>query len=155
LKIRVGGLIDYGFLHKTFEYLKITNRKEIRRVLKVLIDYTKADSILIPKSVHREFMEINKIKRDKFLSFLEVEINKLGLYFSICPIFDRNKIENIKNRHEIDLGESDAINQMTFLNEKKPRLCFFMTNDKKALNLNIENTEFLPWEEVKKILFRY
>lgn len=68
------------------KYYKKTDRSKFRKVLMYLIKYTKATGIWIPKTVQREFLSIKGIQREKFLNFLSVEINKLGLDFRICPV---------------------------------------------------------------------
>jgi hypothetical protein len=132
------------------------NKTTLRYFLGNIIKATRCKEVWIPRSVKEEFLvkaKRERRKRIKFIHFLKDIFQDFDIKLKTCPIYDKNRISEIAKRYNLELGESDALNQAFFLIENRFRLrnrhlrirkIIFLTNDKNVGNVRVESLEILP-----------
>jgi len=132
------------------------NKKTFENFLRYIINATRCKEVWIPRSVKKEFLvkaKRERRKRIKFIHFLKNIFQDFDIKLKTCPIYDINRIIKIAKRYNLDLGESDALNQAFVLIENRFRLrnrhlrigkIIFLTNDKNVGNVRVESLEILP-----------
>lgn len=139
-----------------FKSSKNFNKKTFKDFLRDIINATRCKEVWIPRSVKEEFLvkaKRERRKRIKFIHFLKDIFQDFDIKLKTCPIYDINRIIKIAKRYNLDLGESDALNQAFVLIENRFRLrnrhlrirkIIFLTNDKNVRNVRVESLEILP-----------
>jgi hypothetical protein len=132
------------------------NKTTLRYFLGNIINATRCKEVWIPRSVKKEFLvkaKRERRKRIKFIRFLKDIFQDFDIKLKTCPIYDINRIIKIAKRYNLDLGESDALNQAFVLIENRFMLrnrhlrigkIIFLTNDKNVGNVRVESLEILP-----------
>jgi hypothetical protein len=132
------------------------NKKTFENFLRYIINATGCKEVWIPRSVKEEFLvkaKRDRRKRIKFIHFLKDIFQDFDIKLKTCPIYDINRIIKIAKRYNLELGESDALNQAFVLIENRFMLrnrhlrigkIIFLTNDKNVGNVRVESLEILP-----------
>jgi hypothetical protein len=131
------------------------NKTTLRYFLGNIINKTRCKEVWIPRSVKKEFLvkaKRERRKRIKFIHFLKDIFQDFDIKLKTCPIYDRNRISEIAKIYNLELGESDALNQAFVLIENRFMLrnrhlrigkIIFLTNDKDVGNVRVESLEIL------------
>jgi hypothetical protein len=139
-----------------FKSSKNFNKKTFENFLRYIINATRCKEVWIPRSVKEEFLvkaKRERRKRIKFIHFLKDIFQDFDIKLKTCPIYDKNRISEIAKRYNLELGESDALNQAFVLIENRfmlrnrhlgIRKIAFLTNDKNVRNVRVESLEILP-----------
>jgi len=134
-----------------FKSSKNFNKKTFKDFLRDIINATRCKEVWIPRSVKEEFLvkaKRERRKRIKFIRFLKDIFQDFDIKLKTCPIYDKNRISEIAKRYNLELGESDALNQAFVLIENRFRLrnrhlgirkIAFLTNDKNVRNVRVES----------------
>jgi hypothetical protein len=134
-----------------FKSSKNFNKETFEDFLRDIINATRCKEVWIPRSVKEEFLvkaKRERKRRKRFIDFLKKIFQDFDIKLKTCPIYDINRIIKIAKRYNLELGESDALNQAFVLIENRfmlrnrhlgIRKIAFLTNDKNVRNVKVES----------------